>query len=1120
MCAPPGFGGYNAVVRGRRSFFPWHTSMPDPLETIGTLPAIGQLPDLLRANGEVNVVGTAGSGTALVAARLAGKLCTPTLIACASAEEAEEITEDICLFHEGLACYYPPLEVLPGDAEEPDESIQRARLSVLRHLALGETDGSCAGDDSVFLEPGPETRVVVTNVTALMQPTRAPDELRRGSRPVSVGAEETPAALVEWLVDHGYISMPQVRAAGQYCLRGGILDVYSHGALEPVRIEFFGDEVDSIRTFDPVSQRSSGRVQRCRLTIGEHAGGEDQGFGRLFSYFGPDATVMLIEPERLRRRAEEVYEQSGRSFLLVPPDDLLCGLMRRPRVLFDGDDLENAVEIDIRQRDSFGPDLDSMFDELARIVHSHETTVIYCISPAEADRLQVLLRDRGFDALDDLHFETGRLNHGVLCPAAGLALIPHHRLFGRYRQRRFIRHGREGRPVQSAEQLEPGDLVVHVNYGIGRFLGTSVIEQAGRRREHLQLEFADGVHVHVPCDHIELVHRYIGVGGRRPDLSRIRGASWRRARKRAREAVEDLAAELLDLQAVRETQKGIAAPADTEWMRQFEAEFPYEETEDQAEAIRQVKRDMQSDRPMDRLVCGDVGYGKTEVAMRAAFLAVLGGRQAAMLVPTTVLAQQHFRTFCERMADYPVRIAMLSRFRTESQIRDTLAGLADGSVDIAIGTHRLLQDDVHFKDLGLLIIDEEQRFGVEHKERLKRARATVDVLTMTATPIPRTLHMALMGLREISALQTPPRDRQAIKTRVGPRDMGKVRHAILRELNREGQIFIIHNRVRTINAFADKVRAAVPEATVAVAHGQMPEQELADTMDLFMQGDIDALVSTTIIENGLDIPNANTIILDRAELLGLAEMHQLRGRVGRYIHKAYAYFFTPPNRPVTPEARRRLDAIRRYSDLGAGFEIALRDLEIRGAGNILGPAQSGHIAAIGYNLYCRLLARASARLKGEAVEEPPAVTINVGLDAFLPDGYMPAPRQRMELYRQVNRATSLADVREAEAALRDRYGAPPPEARNLLLEAELRILADRAGIDSIQAQDGRLHLGIRDRSALEEHFRGRPTAPRVVTGELAVIEDGFPTDKPRLAALHLKRLLAGDHARPFEERVS
>jgi transcription-repair coupling factor (superfamily II helicase) len=510
---------------------------------------------------------------------------------------------------------------------------------------------------------------------------------------------------------------------------------------------------------------------------------------------------------------------------------------------------------------------------------------------------------------------------------------------------------------------------------------------------------------------------------------------------------------------------------------------------------------------MDRLICGDVGYGKTEVAMRAAFRAVMGGRQVAVLVPTTILAQQHFHTFTERMADYPIRVEMLSRFLTGSETRAVLEGLTNGEVDVVIGTHRLVQDDIAFKDLGLLIIDEEQRFGVEHKEKLKVARATVDVLTLTATPIPRTLHMAMMGLREISSLQTPPRDRQAIETRVCRFSSDLLRHAVLRELNRDGQVFVIHNRVQSIEAFTDRMRGIVPEARVAVAHGQMHEHELSDTMEAFMDGDIDVLVSTTIVESGLDIPNANTIILDRCDLLGLAEMHQLRGRVGRYIHKAYAYFFIPADRPVTPEARSRLDAIRRYSQLGAGFDIALRDLEIRGAGNILGPSQSGHIAAVGYNLYCKLLAQAVHGRRGEEIKQPPNVVIDIGLDALLPDDYVPLPKQRMDIYRQVHRAVEPDDVREVEAGMRDRFGEPPREAVNLLREAELRIRAGEAGVYSIHLRDGRVHLGIRDWGRLGNHFRGAQQRPRKVDSQLALIDGGFPRGDPEGLAEFLLGML-------------
>jgi len=1074
---------------------------------------VRRLPDLLRANGKVSVIGTAGSGSALVAAWLAGELRTSALAICATGEEAGEFAEDMNLFSDGLACHFPALEVLPGDVEEPSQAILGARLRVLRHLAFGsgaEQPSSAALGG--YLEPAPGTRVVTTSVTALIQPTCAVEDLRRGSRALGVGDEADPHELVTWLVDNGYTAMPQVQMPGHYCLRGGILDVYPHGGPAPVRLEFFGDQVDSIRTFDAGTQLSTERVERCLFAIAEHADvREDARPGSLLSYLAPDAVVFLADPAHLRERAQEAYQQTERRNLLTAPDALWSMLTSWPQVTFCGptaaEGEEGSIDVPILQRDTFGPDLDSMLTELGRICADYEETVVYCISPAEAERFKSLLSDRRFDHLPRLQFGTGRLNHGALCAEAGLALIPHHRLFGRYRQRRFIPYAQEGRPIESVQELEPGDLVVHVNHGIGRFVGTSVLQQEGSRREYVEIEFGDGVHVHVPCDRIELVHRYIGVGSHRPELSSIRGASWRHARNRAQEAVEDLAAELLGMQAIRETQRGIAHPADSDWQRQFESEFPYEETEDQLRAIQDVKRDMRTYRPMDRLLCGDVGYGKTEVAMRAAFNCVMGGRQAAVLVPTTVLAQQHFRTFSERMADYPIRIEMLSRFLTGPEIQRVLEGMADGTVDIVIGTHRLLQDDVAFKDIGLVVIDEEQRFGVEHKEKLKKLRSTVDVLTLTATPIPRTLHMALMGLREISALQTPPRDRQAIETKVGLSDADVLRHAVLRELNREGQVFIIHNRVRTIDAFADRVRAIVPEAHVAVAHGQMPERDLAETMDRFLEGEVDVLISTTIVESGLDIPNANTIIMDRADLLGLAEMHQLRGRVGRYIHKAYAYFFVPTNRPVTPEARARLDTIRRYSQLGAGFDIALRDLEIRGAGNILGPDQSGHIAAVGYNLYCRLLAQAARRLKGELVQEPPDVTINIGLDSLLPEEYVPTPKQKMEIYRQIHRAVELPDLRQVEAALKDRFGPPPSEAVSLLAEAEIRILAAEAGIASIHVEDGRLHFGVRGRAALERFFERGRQRPRVVTEELAVLDAGFPTGNPPALALFLRRFL-------------
>jgi len=831
------------------------TELAQKLKGIGGFQAVL---GALKAGRRLTVCGPVGSGAALLTAALLDELERPALAVCPGVEYAEEFAEDVNLVQEGLACHFPALEVLPGEAEPPNEAIVRSRLGVLRHLVFG-TSG-----------PGSD----------------APEELRLRARTVSVGDELSPRELVEWCVDSGYYSVPQVTQPGQYSLRGGILDVFSHGAEAPVRIEFFGDQVDSIRTFDRSTQLSLRRVRRCQLVASRDPFSDPSvGSSGLLSYLPQAAPVLVVEPEAVWARAEQLCAGRGQEEFMLEADELRRGLADRPGVEFvpAAARADGGVRIECRQRDVFGLDMEGALAELERMCREFSETYLFCVIPAEEERLRSLLRDRQFGPMERIRFERGRLNHGVLFPADGLALVPHHRLFGRYRQRRILRRSEEARPISEAAELQPGDIVVHVLHGIARFRGMRVLQTDGRRVEHLELEFADGARVYVPSDRIEMVHRYIGIGGRKPELSKLHGAQWRAARRKAERAVEDLAAELLRLQALRQTRPGIAFPPDGEWQRQFESEFPYEETPDQARAIEQVKRDMEAPRPMDRLICGDVGYGKTEIAMRAAFKAVMGGRQVAVLVPTTVLAQQHYRTFRERMADYPIRVEMLSRFATPAQARSVLEGLAGGQVDIVIGTHRLLQKDVSFKDLGLVIIDEEQRFGVKHKEQLKRMRAIVDVLTLTATPIPRTLHMALMGLRDISSLQTPPLDRQAVETKVRPFDPRLLRECVLRELRREGQVFLVHNRVRGIEAVARRVRQLVPEARVEVAHGQMPERQLADVMERFTDGEVDVLVSTTIIENGLDIPNANTLIVDRSELLGLAEMHQLRGRVGRYM---------------------------------------------------------------------------------------------------------------------------------------------------------------------------------------------------------------------------------------------
>ncbi|MCI0458691.1 MAG: transcription-repair coupling factor [Gemmataceae bacterium] len=638
-------------------------------------------------------------------------------------------------------------------------------------------------------------------------------------------------------------------------------------------------------------------------------------------------------------------------------------------------------------------------------------------------------------------------------------VLSDHELFHREDARTVLPRRRlESRAIDSFLDLQEGDLVVHVSHGIARYRGMQVVDKNGQAEEHLILEFREGTRLYVPASKIELVQKYVGGAHSDPDLSKLGGAGWQRKKDRVAAAVLDLASEMVELQATREAQPGIAYPPDTEWQAEFEATFPYEETPDQLTTLTEIKRDMQRARPMDRLICGDVGYGKTELAIRAAFKAIDNGQQVAVLVPTTILAEQHFRTFGERLAEYPFNVESISRFRSAGEQKRILERLARGGVDVIIGTHRLVSPDVQFKDLGLVIIDEEQRFGVEHKERLKRLRQTVDVLTLTATPIPRTLHLSLLGIRDISNLETPPRDRLAIETRIARFDAQLIRHAMLRELNREGQVYFVHNRVQNIQEIADRVQQIVPEARIVIGHGQMHEHELERAMLKFVRREADVLVATTIIESGLDIPNANTIFINQADNYGLADLHQLRGRVGRYKHRAYAYLLLDGQRQVTPAAARRLKAIEEFTELGAGFKIAMRDLEIRGAGNILGTQQSGHIAAVGYELYCQLLENAVRRLKNQPSKGHVEVTIDLPWQAFLPRDYVPGQRLRIEVYRRLGRVRRLERLEDFKGELRDRFGPFPEPVEWLLRLAELRLLAERWQVATIHLEG----KGIRD----------------------------------------------------------
>ncbi|MFW6133925.1 MAG: DEAD/DEAH box helicase, partial [Planctomycetota bacterium] len=782
-----------------------------------------------------------------------------------------------------------------------------------RPAAAGAPDKTGGGAEA---SPG----LIVAPLLALLQPVPRAEELARGRLALRTGAELSPERLVAWLTDGDFEQVDQVDQQGQFARRGGIVDIFPPGVGQAVRVEFFGDEIDSLRLVDLDTQRSTEAVDACDITAVTTGRQTDPERTTCFlDYLGDDAIVCLQEPGELGDLGREMHRRLTQDgdppAALLDAADLEAGFARRRRVemhAFGAAPRRDAVELGIRSVQRLSYNTTEALGELERLAEGL-TPWVFCENPAERKRFAELLDAHAPRLGGRVRTTIGHLSSGFCWADEGLLVVPHHEIFHRYARRRRIRRVRAGRPVESLTDLHVGDHVVHVAHGIARFEGLRHIERDGRTEECLSLRFADNVLLHVPAGRIDLVQKYVAPTKARPTLSKLGGSRWSRQKQRVSEATEDLAAEMLRIQAMRDATGGVSYPHTTPWQAQFAAEFIYTETADQLAAAEAIDADMARARPTDRLLCGDVGYGKTELAMRAAFKVVEAGRQVAVLVPTTVLAAQHARTFGERFADYPVLIEVLSRFRTGADQRDVLRRCAEGKVDVLIGTHRLLSEDVRFADLGLVVIDEEQRFGVEHKEKLKAMRATVEVLTLTATPIPRTLHMALLGLRDISSLATPPMDRRAIRTEVVQYDERLIRTALLREMNRQGQVFFVHNRVFDIQSLADRISRLVPEARIGVAHGQMPAGALERTMVRFVRGELDVLVCTTIIESGLDIPTANTMIIHDADRYGLAELHQLRGRVGRYKHLAYCYLLLPERRPVKPVAAKRLKAIEEFS---------------------------------------------------------------------------------------------------------------------------------------------------------------------------------------------------------------
>ena len=1028
-------------------------------ESLADLPRLIQraegFPELLAAlkNGRSGTIdGAWGSAASLAVAALARHSPGPVVAVLPHVGDVDDFAGDLATFADQAVETLPAWERPPRDAPPGDEILGR-RLRLARRLL----------DD-------PPPPLIVTSIQAVLQPIPSPAALSRASKTLRVGESFPVEQLIAWLADRGMTRADVVEVAGEWSLRGGILDLFPIDGTDPVRLEFFGDEIESIRPFDPETQRSLGTLLSVSLTTpAATLDLEGDALGHLADALPEGSWIALVEPDDLKEQGGHYLNRIDDRRGLYTVESTFKRLTRHTSITVSAvasASLETTCRLRVESVERFSGELSKVKAELVAATNGHRV-LLACHNAAEAERLGEVFDDTELAQSGRLSLTTGRVRAGFHLIDAEVLVVGDHELFDRAEVRRSSHRRRyESRAIDSFLDLNEGDLVVHVNHGIARYRGLHLVDKgadAAYAEEQLVLEFAEGTRLFVPIATIDLVQKYVGGGKADPPLSKIGTSSWEKRKRRVAEAVVDLAQDLLQIQAARASAPGIAYPEeDGHWMLEFEAAFPYQETPDQHASIQAIKADMARTRPMDRLICGDVGYGKTEVAMRAAFKAVEAGKQVAVLVPTTVLAEQHHRTFSRRMAEFPFRIEVVNRFRPKGEIRRVLKDAAEGRVDILIGTHRLVQKDVSFKDLGLIVIDEEQRFGVEDKEWLKSLRASVDILTLTATPIPRTLHMALLGIRDISNLETPPPDRKAIETRITRWDDTTIRQAIRRELNRDGQVYFVHNKIYDIQSVADRIQTLVPDARILIGHGRMTGEQLEKAMLAFVRHEADVLVATTIIESGLDIPNANTIFIHEADRYGLADLHQLRGRVGRFKHRAYAYMILEESKAVTPNAVRRLKAIEEFTDLGAGFKIALRDLEIRGAGNILGAEQSGHIEAVGYELYCSLLESAVRGLTGKGDRPRYDCSIDLAWRAYLPADYVPSHKLKVELYRRAGRLRSPERLDDFRQELVDRFGPLPPSAEHLLAEAELRIHAERWMLHRLHVEDGFLVLSYRN----------------------------------------------------------
>jgi transcription-repair coupling factor (superfamily II helicase) len=993
--------------------------------------------------------------------------------------ELEQAVADVSFFMSALEGWssaaadrailaFPSHEVDPYRGMQPHFGVVSARARTLHALATGAA------------------RVVVSSAGGLVPRVSSPARLLAAAIDLKPGQDIAPTDLAELLVDAGFTREDPADEHGEFTVRGGIVDIFAAGDAPPVRLEFIGDTIETLRTYDPATQRSVAPIDQLAIVplrdvLPASASGLNASLDRsatVFDYLSRanDVRIIVSERDEVDAQVAKLLEQLQRSYEsasdeLPPPADLFAGpeavsarIDQATAISHLGlDDGAETHAIRCQPTLELHGRVAEWVAEIRRLRDEHQTILFVAATAGRAERTIELLKEYEIFAVpveraEDARYAAvlvalGSLSRGFRLPDAGVQIYSEPDLFEEDRRAPERRRSATKAFLSDLRDLKIGDLVVHVDHGIGMFVGLKQIGVGDSVQEFLELRYAGEDKLFVPVERLDLVQKYTGAS--KPPIDRLGGASWERAKSRVKKAMRDMAEELLKLYAARKAVPGHAFAADSHWQQEFEDAFAYELTVDQKTAIADIKRDMESPTPMDRLLCGDVGYGKTEVAMRAAFKAVMEGKQVAFLAPTTVLAFQHEKTLNERFAGFPVRIAMVSRFRSKSEQKEALADLAAGKVDIIVGTHRLLSKDVEFRDLGLLVVDEEQRFGVSHKEKIKQMRKKVDVLTMSATPIPRTLNMSLVGIRDMSIIETPPKDRLSIQTNVVKFDQEVIRRSIRHEVERGGQVYFVHNRVESIFSIGDLIQRLVPEARVVVGHGQMGEDTLERAMLDFVAKKFDVLLATTIVENGLDIPNANTIIINRADRYGLSQLYQLRGRVGRSDRPAYAYLLIPPEDNLSPIAKKRLAAIKEFSDLGSGFRVAALDLEIRGAGNLLGGEQSGQIETVGFEMYMKLLEQTVRELKGEELEDDVRATVNLRVDLRIDASYVPDMNQRLMLYRKVAAARRDAEIDQVLEESIDRYGPLPDSVLNLADYGRIRVMADRLGIDTID-REGRI----------------------------------------------------------------